>query len=141
MRFANIVFGKASGEAEAAEVPKLVADGYFDMGMLEPLLKRQKWLMLGRKGTGKSILGEKLKQVCELTLSGNATRVVHLSDFPYRTFSQLIPNSIEASTRYPATWLWLLCLLLLDALTLLCQALRDESARSARIKGYSSRTM
>lgn len=116
MTFKNIVFGKASGEAEAAEAPILVSDGYFDMGLVEKLLQRQKWLVLGRKGTGKSLLGEKIKQSCEHLDKNSAASVVHLSDFPYRTFSQLIPNSIEASTRYPASWSWLICLLLLDAL-------------------------
>lgn len=117
MKFTDINFGKASGEAEAAETPTLVADGYFDMGIIEKLRKRKKWLVLGRKGTGKSILGEKLKQQCELTPTVSAATVVHLSDFPYRTFSQLIPVSIEASTRYPATWSWLLCLMILDNLS------------------------
>lgn len=117
MKFTDINFGKASGEAEAAETPTLVADGYFDMGMVEKLRTRKKWLVLGRKGTGKSILGEKLKQQCELTPAASAATVVHLSDFPYRTFSQLIPISIEASTRYPATWSWLLCLMILDNLS------------------------
>ncbi len=117
MKFTNINFGKASGEAEAAETPTLVADGYYDMGIVEKLKKRQKWLVLGRKGTGKSILGEKLKQQCELTPTASAATVIHLSDFPYRTFSQLIPISIEASTRYPATWSWLLCLVILDNLS------------------------
>jgi hypothetical protein len=78
MSFHEIVFGKASGEAEAAEVPDLVAHGYFDTGMVQHLLSREKWLVLGRKGTGKSILGEKLKQLCEADAKVNAARVIHL---------------------------------------------------------------
>jgi hypothetical protein len=117
MKFTNIDFGKASEEAEAAETPALVANGYYDMGIVEKLISRKKWLVLGRKGTGKSILGEKLKQQCELVSANSTATVVHLSDFPYQTFSRLIPDSVEASTRYPATWSWLLCLLILDNLS------------------------
>lgn len=116
MSFGEIVFGKTSGEEEAAELPKLITDGYFDSGTLAKFLSREKWLVLGRKGSGKSILGEKLKSLAESSSDGSAVRLVHLADFPYRTFSQLIPNSIEASTRYPASWSWLLSLMLLDCL-------------------------
>lgn len=116
MTFSTIQFGKTSGEAEAAELPHLVANGYFDNGLVQPFLDRQKWLVLGAKGSGKSILGEKLKQIGRASKGSIAAEVRHLADFPYKTFAQLMPSSVEATSRFPTSWSWLLCLVLLDAL-------------------------
>ncbi len=117
LTFKSIEFGRTSGEAEAAEVPHLVADGYVDDGLLEPFLSHKKWLLLARKGAGKSILGEKVKQVATNAQTASAVTLTHLADFPYKTFSQLMPSSIEAASRYPASWSWLLCLQILDSLS------------------------
>lgn len=117
MTFTNIEFGRTSGEAEAAELPHLIADGYFDPNFLSPLLSRKKWLVLARKGAGKSILGEKIKQVASSTVNKTSVVLTHLADFPYRAFSQLMPSTVEKASRYPASWSWLLCLQIIDALT------------------------
>lgn len=116
MTFKTIEFGRTSGEAEAAEVPHLVAEGYVDDGLLAPFLSQKKWLLLARKGAGKSILGEKIKQVATDLKTASAVSLIHLADFPYKTFSQLMPSTAETASRYPASWSWLLCLQIIDAL-------------------------
>lgn len=115
MSFRAIEFGKASGEVEAAEHPHLIAKGFLDDGMLEPVLEKKKWLVLARKGAGKSMLGEKIKQVTS-SREFSATTLTHLADFPFRTFAQLMPGVDEKATSYPASWSWLLCLQIIDAL-------------------------
>lgn len=117
MTFRDIEFGRTSGEAEAAELPHLVAEGYFDAGLLEPILSQKKWLVLARKGAGKSILGEKVKQVATSSNLSSAVTLTHLADFPYKTFSQLMPSTVETASSYPASWSWLLCLQIIDALS------------------------
>jgi hypothetical protein len=117
MGFKSIEFGRTSGEAEAAEVPHLVADGYFDDGLLEPFLTQKKWLLLARKGAGKSLLGEKIKQVATDAKTASSVTLTHLADFPFKTFSQLMPSSVETASRYPASWSWLLCLQIIDSLS------------------------
>ena len=116
MTFRDIEFGKTSGEEEAAEVPHLIADGYFDQGSLAPFLARKKWLVLARKGAGKSMLVEKIKQIAQSSTDNISARLTHLADFPFKTFAQLMPGTSESGTRYPASWSWLLCLQLIDAL-------------------------
>ena len=116
MSFKAIEFGKTSGEEEAAEVPHLIADGYFDDGFLDLFLNRKKWLVLARKGAGKSLLGEKIKQVASSSTKSIAASLTHLADFPFKTFAQLMPGQGESATRYPASWSWLLCLQIVDAL-------------------------
>ena len=116
MSFKDIEFGKTSGEEEAAEAPHLIADGYFNDGFLEPFLNRKKWLVLARKGAGKSMLGEKVKQLSTASKENIAASLTHLADFPFKTFAQVMPGSSESATRYPASWSWLLCLQIIDAL-------------------------
>ena len=77
MTFKLIEFGKTSGEEEAAEVPHLIADGYFDNDFIEPFLTRRKWLVLARKGAGKSLLGEKLKQLASSSKENIAANLTH----------------------------------------------------------------
>lgn len=117
MSFKSIEFGRTSGEAEAVEVPHLVAQGYVDDGLLDPFLSHKKWLLLARKGAGKSLLGEKIKQVATDPAMASAVTITHLADFPYKTFSQLMPSSVETASRYPASWSWLLCLQIIDSLS------------------------
>ncbi|GLS15894.1 P-loop ATPase, Sll1717 family [Hydrogenophaga electricum] len=116
MSFRDIEFGRTSGEAEAAELPHLVADGYFDAGFLEPLTSQRNWLVLARKGAGKSILGEKIKQLVTSTAPSSSVALTHLADFPFKTFSHLMPATVEKASRYPASWSWLLCLQIIDLL-------------------------
>ena len=116
MTFKLIEFGKTSGEEEAAEVPHLIADGYFDNDFIEPFLTRRKWLVLARKGAGKSLLGEKLKQLASSSKENIAANLTHLADFPFKTFAQLMPGGAGSATQYPPSWSWLLCLQIIDAL-------------------------
>ena len=116
LTFKEIEFGKTSGEEEAAEFPHLVADGYFNDGLLEPFLARKKWLVLARKGAGKSMLGEKIKQLAQASKENICASLTHLADFPFKTFAQVMPGTSESTTRYPASWSWLLCLQIIDAL-------------------------
>ena len=116
MTFRTIEFGKTSGEEEAAEVPHLIAEGYFDDDFIEPFLTRKKWLVLARKGAGKSLLGEKLKQLASSSKENIAANLTHLADFPFKTFAQLMPGGGDSATQYPTSWSWLLCLQIIDAL-------------------------
>ena len=59
--FKNIVFGMAAGESEASYCPNLIKNGFWDScGYIDSLINGNKYLVLGYKGAGKSILGEKL---------------------------------------------------------------------------------
>lgn len=116
MSFRDIEFGKTSGEAEAAELPHLVEHGFLDDGLLDPLFSRKKWLVLARKGAGKSLLGEKLKQVASTDNPRSAAKLIHLADFPFRTFAQLMPGAGDSAASYPTSWSWLICLQIVDAL-------------------------
>lgn len=123
--FKNIVFGMAAGESEASYYPNLIKNGFWDScGYIDSLINGNKYLVLGYKGAGKSILGEKLLSLKDHSLFCQRQ---FLGDFPYGAFKKILPGIAEEDNKFPLTWSLLLLLLLLNSL------LEDQSfvAKSA----------
>lgn len=128
--YKSIEFGRASAELESVEKPDLLISGYLDIGGLdsESIIHEakfgSKWIVLGYKGSGKSSLGEHLNLSSEDDPTSFCTHRF-LSDFPYTSFSKILSGDIEPEAKYPATWSWVLSLLILSSLA------QDEGALSA----------
>lgn len=61
MEYKNIKFGELSAEEEIDKSPDLVTDGFYDFkGVVKSILNGPEFLILGNKGSGKSIVGEHL---------------------------------------------------------------------------------
>lgn len=112
--FRNIVFGKTDASAEREEYPKLLLDGYFDVdNVVHQATGTNKFLFLGRKGSGKTALSE------HLSLKSNDALQVEiqtLNKFPYKNFSKIISGDSEAEVKARKSWRWLL---LVKALSIL----------------------
>lgn len=111
-----IDFGYASAEQEGARAPGLLLRGYFDLNhVCEQALKGSEFLILGYKGSGKTAIAERLKLLYE-----NDSQVfindINLEDFPYASFSQLIPGNVAPEAKYPTAWSWLLLIHLIASL-------------------------
>lgn len=114
--FADIRFGAASGEREGSDYPELVTHGFFDIhGALNRLKNESVAIVLGYKGSGKSLLGERLRLEAEAS-NNSVVRVLKLKEFPFQAFDQIFPGSIEADARLPGAWAWILLLVTLDIL-------------------------
>ena len=60
--YRDIKFGEASAEEELDKNPRFIVEGFYDVGgVLNTILNETEFLVLGNKGSGKSILGEHLK--------------------------------------------------------------------------------
>jgi hypothetical protein len=60
--FKDLKFGYASAEIEGANEPLLLVDGYFNQeGIIGEARNSSKFLFLGYKGSGKSAIGEHLR--------------------------------------------------------------------------------
>ena len=117
--FNKIIFGMAAGESEASFYPDLIKNGFWDScGHINSLINGNKYLVLGYKGAGKSILGEKLLSLRNHDLFCQRH---FLGDFPYGAFKKILPGIAEEDNKFPLTWSLLLLLLLLNSL------LQDES--------------
>lgn len=124
IEFNQIIFGLSAGEDEASRYPELIRDGFFDKdNVINELVNGHKHLVLGYKGSGKSLIGEKL-----LALAKDSHDIFcikyFLADFPFKQFSKIIPGVSDLNSNYPLSWSWLLLLLLLN------QALNDQKAIS-----------
>jgi len=114
--FADIQFGKARAELEAARFPELLEKGYLDhRNAFKKLENGEFYLVLGSKGSGKSAIGEKLRLDAERD-SQRAVSLVHLEDFPFKSFSKIFSGESEAESKYPASWSWILLLTIIDKL-------------------------
>ncbi len=137
--FRSIRFGYASAEAERANAPHLLLQGYYDyQGVIREALEGPRFVFLGYKGSGKSAIGQKLA----LDSSEDPTQFItglQLKDFPFNAFGKVGTSSAEPETRYPTTWAWLLLLRLLGSFSQDNGAVRDprfdESVANLRNRG------
>lgn len=122
MKLKDIEFGKARAELEGARYPELLKNGYLDYrGIYEKLESGEKFLVLGHKGCGKSAIGEKLR----LEATKKSVSTIHLEDFPFKSFGKIFSGDSEVEAKYPASWSWLLLLMIVDNLR------NDPGARDA----------
>lgn len=129
LKLSEIEFGKARAELEGARYPELLKSGYLDYkGIYEKLESGEKFLVLGHKGCGKSAIGEKLR----LEAANKSVSLVHLEDFPFKSFGKIFSGDSEAEAKYPASWSWLLLLMIVDKLR------DDPGARDAVNLDYNN---
>ena len=100
-KLADIEFGKARAELEAARYPELLDEGYIDYkNAYQKLVSGDMYLVLGSKGSGKSAIGEKLRIDAEKN-NKTTVSIVHLQDFPFKSFSKIFSGDSEAESKYP----------------------------------------
>jgi hypothetical protein len=122
VEFGDIFFGYASAERERSQDPRLLLDGYYDLhGQTRAITAGPEYLVLGYKGSGKTMLAERLELLGEQDPTLFVTNVA-LGDFPFAQFKKIVSGEADAETRYPAAWSWLLLLLILNSLS------KDESS-------------
>ncbi|VFR77640.1 hypothetical protein RAN3_0507 [plant metagenome] len=114
--FLRINFGYASAQQEGSRAPDLLIDGYFDLHKIsENSFKSANFLVLGYKGAGKSAVSERLKLLHQNDSDVFLTNI-DLGDFPYATFSNIVPGTEAPQARYPTAWSWILLIHLLSSL-------------------------
>lgn len=107
----NIEFGEISAEVEVEINPKLITCGFYDYrNIVDRILNEHHFLILGNKGTGKSIIGEhfRLSSGKQNDDSYLFCKTVNLAQFPYKSFNKIISGISEPETKFPTTWKWIL---------------------------------
>ncbi|WPR66267.1 hypothetical protein SLW73_08145 [Glutamicibacter protophormiae] len=113
--FEKIQFGYASAEAERANAPELLLQGYYDNhGVVQEARNGNRFVFLGYKGSGKSAIGQKLVVDSETDPELFVTPL-QLKDFPFNAFGRVGVSTDEPETRYPTSWAWLIHLRLLSS--------------------------
>lgn len=113
--FREIDFGSARAEWEGTNTPELIRKGFFDPNeIVDTLINKNVYLILGRKGSGKSAIAEKIR--LESTYrTKTISNIIHLSDFPFISFSKVMEGKEEPQAKFPVAWSWLLLLELIDS--------------------------
>lgn len=115
MGFKQIKFGMAAAEKEKSDLPNLLIEGFLDAyGYIGKIENENKFLVLGPKGSGKSAIGSRLE-----LLSKNDdslyTQQYYLKDFPYKSFTEILPGGEAPEIKYPNNWEFILLTALLDS--------------------------
>ena len=112
--FKDIEFGMAAAENERSSKPYLLIEGFFDdYGYIDKITNRDKFLVLGPKGSGKSAIGSKIELLADKKML--FAKTYFLADFPFNKFSELIPGHEAPETRYPSNWEFLLLVALINS--------------------------
>lgn len=111
MEYKSIKFGELSAEEEVDKNPNLVIDGFYDFkNVAANILNGSEFLILGNKGSGKSIIGEHLKATSGLQPDGTQRFISKfgMKDFPFKSFAKIIPGDEGIETKLPTAWQWAL---------------------------------
>lgn len=109
MEYKNIKFGELSAEEEADKHPDLVSEGFFDFkNSYQKITEGPEFLILGNKGSGKSIIGEHLKTKNGQQPDGSYLFITKhgMKEFPFKSFAKIIPGSEGFETKLPTAWQW-----------------------------------
>jgi len=102
--FKTIDFGKA----DAMNEKDLLVDGFLDTeGYIDKILNKDKYFVIGQKGSGKSAIASKLKIISEQE-GTIAVNIQMLDDFDYDGFGGVIPSKESPEIKYANTWEFLL---------------------------------
>lgn len=103
-------FGYADADTELRREPHLFDTAFYDpRNVVGELLDDYKFMVLGRKGTGKSAVGAKIRRMASYDHELIAERI-HLADFEFRTFSKLSSAALSGGARFATPWKLMLLL-------------------------------
>lgn len=111
MEYKSIKFGELSAEEEVDKNPILVTAGFYDFkNVASSILTGSEFLVLGNKGSGKSIVGEHLKATSGIQSDGTHRFISKfgMKDFPFKSFAKIIPGDEGPETKLPTAWRWAL---------------------------------
>lgn len=112
VKFIDYEFGYADAEKEYTRVPEIFEDAFYDLhNTVTRLIKDHYFLLIGRKGVGKSAVRAKIQSLAENTTDFFAYPV-QLNDFEFSTFSKTaIDKNITGTKKYKDSWDFILLLM------------------------------
>lgn len=112
MRFKEFSFGFADAEKEFSRSIDIIENAYYDPNdYVEKIINGYHFLVMGRKGVGKTALGAKIESVSQKNNMFTVYRI-NLSDFDYSTFRKLGSAKEGGGFKYTTSWKSILLLAL-----------------------------
>lgn len=106
MKIGNLFIGYTDGKKEALYKPDFEQFYFNYNGLYEKILKPDKFLLLGRKGTGKTILGEYIKKK-SLSDSNWFCELTSYRSFKFHEMKTLKSEDIKPN-EYTMIWEWII---------------------------------
>jgi ABC-type dipeptide/oligopeptide/nickel transport system ATPase component len=113
--FHRINFGLAAAETEKERSPELLLGGFLDaQGYVEKIQDGERFLLLGRKGSGKSAISGRIQLLAE-DLPDLLSTEWTLTDFPFNAFAEILRGEETPEVRFAANWEFLLLVALMNS--------------------------
>ncbi|WP_426353550.1 P-loop ATPase, Sll1717 family [Stenotrophomonas maltophilia] len=111
MEFSKIAFGEISAEEELDKNPSLVMSAFYNFNdAILKISEGHEFLVLGNKGSGKSIIGEHLNLRSGVQSDETQWFVSKfgMKDFPFKSFAKIIPGDESPESKFSIAWQWAL---------------------------------
>ena len=105
MKFKEYQFGFADAAKEYTIFPEIFEKAFFDpRGIIDQLMNRWAFMLVGRKGVGKSAFSSKILSLSEENDNLYSTQMM-LNDFEFSTFSKTkIDSNVNGTQKYKSSW-------------------------------------
>ncbi|WP_332649702.1 P-loop ATPase, Sll1717 family [Lysinibacillus sp. 54212] len=105
MRLEEYEFGFADAEKEFSRVPEIFERAFYDFrGTVDKLMKSYYFLLIGRKGVGKSAVSARIQSISNHDSNFHAFPV-QLNDFEFATFAKTsIDKELVGTQKYKDSW-------------------------------------
>lgn len=119
----KVFFGYADAEEEFNQKPELFDSAFVDPhNYLDKILNGSKYLILGRKGAGKTAFSAKIRRMADL--SGNITaKPCSLADMDYVSFGGFAEVNVTGGKRFRSIWKFLL---MIEILKMICNKFPEQ---------------
>lgn len=125
MRFGDFKFGFADAMKELTRTPEIFEEAFCDpRNVVEKLLNSYQFLLIGRKGVGKSAFSSKIQSLANKSDKLFAIPM-NLNDFEFTTFAKTNTDvEVSGTQKYKSSWDFLLLLSLYKVILMSCKLLR-----------------
>lgn len=109
MKLEEYEFGFADAIKEYTRVPKIFKNGFYDTrNFVDKLLNSYEFLLVGRKGVGKSAFSARIQWMSQ-NINELYTFSMNFNDFEFTTFAKTgVDEEIKGTQRYKTSWDFLL---------------------------------
>lgn len=112
MKFSDYEFGYADAEKEYTRVPKMFEHAFYDSrNIVGKLINEPYFMLIGRKGVGKSAVKAKIQSIASQSSNLNALPM-QLNDFEFSTFAKTsVDKNLLGTQKYKESWDFILLLM------------------------------
>lgn len=104
IKLEDYIFGYADAETEYFNSKKIFEEAFYDpKRIVDKLINGYEFLLIGRKGVGKTAFSAKIRSLAEKDEKLFAD-LISLSDFEFRTFYKMGNNQLDGTKKFKSAW-------------------------------------